>query len=61
MQKLKPLSLLLFIFSCLNAQAQMTESEVREFARTKSEAEIVQLNSTMMQDGFIFYADILEA
>jgi len=39
--------------------AQPTESEIREFARTKSEAEIVHENSVMMQDGFIFYADIL--
>jgi hypothetical protein len=59
MQMLKTLSLLLFVSLLFDSTAQMTESEVREFARTKSEADIVQLNSTMMQDGFIFFADIL--
>jgi len=53
--------LLLPLFAVISdlALAQPTENEVREFARTKSEADIVQENSRMMQDGFIFYADIL--
>jgi len=59
MLKLNTLLILLFVSLLFDSNAQMTESDVREFARTKSEAEIVQLNSTMMQDGFFFFADIL--
>lgn len=50
---------LLFTIPYSFGYAQPTESEVREFARTKSEPEIVQENSRMMQDGFIYFADIL--
>lgn len=55
----KNLPLLLSLLISSITFSQMTESEVREYARTKSEPEVVQLNSTMMQDGFLYYADIL--
>jgi tetratricopeptide (TPR) repeat protein len=55
----KNLTLLLSVLITGISFGQMTESEVREYARTKSEPEVVQLNSTMMQDGFLYYADIL--
>ncbi|TNF48219.1 MAG: hypothetical protein EP305_06010, partial [Bacteroidetes bacterium] len=51
--------LLLMMVATTFSFAQPTESEIREFARTKSEQEIVTEASRMTQDGFIFYADIL--
>ncbi len=39
--------------------AQPSEADVKEFARTKSEPEIVQEASRMTQDGFLYFADIL--
>jgi tetratricopeptide (TPR) repeat protein len=51
--------LLLMMVASTFSFAQPTESEIREFARTKSEQEIVTEASRMTQDGFIFSADIL--
>jgi tetratricopeptide (TPR) repeat protein len=37
----------------------LTEQEVRDIASTAKEAEIVKQNSTLMQDGYLYYAEIL--
>jgi len=51
--------LLMMMVAATFSFAQPTESEIREFARTKSEQEIVTETSRLTQDGFIFFADIL--
>ena len=51
--------LAILLAQTFTALAQPTEQDVRNFALTKSEQEIVTENSRMMQDGFLFYADIL--
>ena len=37
----------------------LTEQEVRDIAATAKESEIVMQNSTLMQDGYLYYAEIL--
>jgi len=49
----------LLIFSTSSFQAQVTEDMVREIARSTSQAELVRENSTLTQEGYLYYAEIL--
>jgi tetratricopeptide (TPR) repeat protein len=51
--------LAILLAQSFTALAQPTEQDVRNFALTKSEQEIVTENSRMMQDGFLYFAEIL--
>lgn len=47
------------IFSSFSFGQMITESEVREIAANGSEQEIVMQNSTLMQEGYLYFAEIL--
>ena len=51
--------ILLFVLMPLLSIGQMTELEVRKFANTASEQEIVMRSSDMLQQNFLVHADIL--
>lgn len=50
---------LLTIIITTTAQSQITEEMVREIAATAAEPELVMQNSTLTQEGYLFYAEIL--
>lgn len=53
------LTALTFTLSTFFINGQITESEVITMARTGSEAELVAQSSSMMQEGFLYFAEIL--
>ena len=56
--KIKNTITAVLLFASTFAYSQ-TELEVREIANSGSEAQIVMQNSTLMQDGMLYYAEIL--
>ena len=50
---------LLFILFSYAAESQITEKMVREIASTAAEPELVMQNSTLTQEGYLYYAEIL--
>jgi len=50
---------LLIIVTTSIAQAQVTEEMVRKIAMTADEPELVMQNSTLTQEGYLYYAEIL--
>lgn len=52
-------STFLFSFSSISQQNPLTESEVREIAATANENQLVIQASTLMQEGYSYYAEIL--
>ncbi len=59
MKFLKPITLLLLICSCAPAFAQITKEEINSIAQSSDEGEIVMASSQMLQEGYLYYADIL--
>ena len=49
----------LSLFITWNSYSQVTEDMVRKIAETADEPEMVMQNSTLMQEGYLYYAEIL--
>lgn len=52
------LTFITLVFSS-NSYAQITEKMVRDIAATAQEQELVMQNSTLMQEGYLYYAEII--
>lgn len=53
------LSICFGLMVCLFGSSQITESEVREIANESNEARLVMQNSTLMQEGYLYYSEII--
>ncbi len=53
------LSTILLFFSSISQQGAITEPEVREMAATANENQLVMQASNLMQEGYLYYAEIL--